>query len=179
MKVVVHDASILIDLTLCEAVDAWFATGIETWTSDLIYPHEIVRPEQRRQLESYVVAKKLLVRKSTEPVEHLFAQRERLGRGLSFADVSALLLTQELGADSVLATGDQLLRSTATREKVKVCGILGLFDQMVEPTAPGLRPTLPRAVAAAKLKLLMEHPECRLPQERCAEKIKQWRAKGK
>ncbi len=177
MKLIVHDASILIDLTVSEAVDAWFATRIETWTTDLIYPREVERPEQRRPLDAYVAAGKLQIRRTTETVEELIAARARLGLGLSLPDVSALLLTQAMGTRAVLATGDALLRKTAEREKLKACGILGLFDLMTAP-ATGCA-VLPYPVAAEKLARLLAHPECRLPRKICLAKIDEWKTKSR
>lgn len=68
-----------------------------------------------------------------------------------------------------------MLRKVAEREQIKACGILGLFDRMV--LAQGSKPAaLPHAVACQKLQLLLTHPECRLPRDRCLAKIKQWAA---
>ncbi|MEY2878097.1 MAG: hypothetical protein RLZZ15_477 [Verrucomicrobiota bacterium] len=178
MKFVVHDASILIDLALSKTVEAWFATGAETWTTNLIFPAEIVKPEQRALFSAYAEAKKLQIKELTpSEIEDLVRTRTRLSMGLSLADVSALSLTKSLGTDAVLATGDRLLRTTADREKVKACGILTLFDVMVEGTKdhPGV---LPPSVAVEKLRSLMRLPECRLPADRCEEKIKGWGKKS-
>jgi len=174
MKLVVHDASILIDLAHSKTVEAWFAAGIETWTTDLIYPAEIGRPEQRALLDAYAVAGKLKIR-TTEPteLEALIRTRAKFGMGLSLADVSALNLAKIFGDGAVLATGDRLLRTTAEKEKVKACGILGLFDVMV-CSVDGATPVLPFSVAIEKLRQLMQMPECRLPNDRCTAKIKMW-----
>lgn len=110
MKIVVHDASILIDLAICDAVEAWFPTEVETWTSELIFPREIEDPAQRRRLEAYAGSGKLRVHQTTEPAESLVEERDRLHRGLSLADPSVLLRTRKLGHDAVLATGNALLR---------------------------------------------------------------------
>jgi hypothetical protein len=174
MKFVVHDASILIDLALSKTVEAWFATGVETWTTNLIYPYEISKPEQRALFDAYVAAKKLRIKNLTpNDLEEVVRERERLSRGLSLADVSALNLTKSLGADAVLATGDRLLRKTADKAKVTACGILRLFDVMVDGTKehPAV---LPPSVAIEKLRGLMQLPECRLPVDRCEAKIKAW-----
>ena len=37
MKIIVHDASVLIDLHHAGALDAWVAAGIEAWTTDLVF----------------------------------------------------------------------------------------------------------------------------------------------
>lgn len=171
MKLVVHDASILIDLALSETVDAWFAAGIETWTTNLIYPHEIDRPEQRAVLNGYVKAGMLRVRPvSVEEVEFLRQVRS----GLSIPDRSAILLVKELGQHAVLATGDRALRLAAQREKIDACGLLGLFDIMIR-THGGRPPALPIAVAIAKLERLLALPGCWLPPEKCRERIQGWK----
>lgn len=174
MKFVVHDASILIDLALSKTVEAWFASGIETWTTNLIYPAEIVRPDQRQLYDGYASAKKLQIKALTSPeIEELIRFRARLSLGLSLADVSALSLAKSLADGTVLATGDRLLRTMAEREKVKACGILHLFDVMVRGVS-NHRAVLPKAVAIEKLRTLMQLPECRLPAEKCEGKIKLW-----
>ena len=175
MKIIVHDASILIDLALSKTVEAWFAGGIETWTTNLIYPSEIGRPDQRALFDAYVAAKELKIRPvSAIEIDHLLRIRTKLSLGLSLADVSALTLAKTLGSTAILATGDRLLRATADKEKVKACGILGLFDLMVLSRPAGKPPVLPFPVAIKKLEDLIKLSECRLPADRCAEKIKLW-----
>lgn len=171
MKLVVHDASILIDLALSETVDAWFASGIETWTTNLIYPHEIDRADQRAVLEGYVQAGKLLIRVVTAN------EVERLGEvrsGLTIPDRSAIMLVKELGDGARLATGDKAMRAAAVREKVTACGLLGLFDLMITEQ-DGRAAALPVGVAIAKLERLLSLPGCWLPPEKCQEKIQAWR----
>ena len=171
MKLVVHDASILIDLALSETVDAWFASGIETWTTNLIFPHEIDRSDQRAVLEGYVQAGKLLIRAFTaEEVEKLGKVRS----GLTIPDRSAIMLAKELGDGARLATGDKAMRAAALLEKVAACGLLGLFDLMI--TSQDGRPAaLPVEVAIAKLERLLSLPGCWLPPAKCREKIQAWR----
>lgn len=174
MKVVVQDASILIDLVLSQTVDAWFATGVETWTTNLIYPLEIDQPEQRAILGPYVSAKKLQIREISDlEVEEILALRGSFSRGLSLADLSALFLTRELGAGTKLATGDRALRNAATHARLDACGILGLFEVMVE-AASGRLAVLPYPVAADRLRQLLKHPECRLPRGECEARIRAW-----
>jgi len=171
MKVVVHDASILIDLAHSETVDAWFASGIETWTTNLIYPWEIDRPEQRSILAGYVSAGKLRIYEvAASEIETLRVARS----GLSLPDRSALLLVKQLGASATLATGDRALRKAAERDRVSACGLLGLFDLMIE-SRNGLPASLPVSVAIAKLERLLQMPGCWLPQERCRERIALWK----
>lgn len=171
MKFVVHDASILIDLALSETVDAWFASGIETWTTNLIYPHEIDRLNQRAMLDGYVHSGKLLIRVVTpEEIERLGLVRS----GLTIPDRSALMLVKELGDGVRLATGDKAMRTAAEQNKVAACGLLGLFDEMI--VQQGGRPaSLPVEVAIAKLERLLALPGCWLPHKKCLEKIQTWR----
>jgi rRNA maturation endonuclease Nob1 len=178
MKLVVHDASILIDLVFSKTVEAWFATNVETWTTELVYPREIEEPSQRALFNAYADAGKLQIRHiNSAQLEQLVRARTRLGLGLSLADVSVLQLTRELGENALLATGDRLLRATAEREKIKACGLLGLFDIMVTPSRGGPA-ALPYAVAIEKLEQLMALPECRLPADKCHAKIRDWKSKG-
>lgn len=178
MKFVVHDASILIDLALSKSVEAWFATGVETWTTNLIFPAEIAKPEQRLLFTAYASAKKLQIKELTPTeLEDLVRTRVRLSMGLSLADVSALSLAKSLGTSAVLATGDRLLRATADRENIAACGILRLFDVMVNGTKDHAA-ILPPSVAIEKLQGLMRLPECRLPTDRCEEKFKAWGKKS-
>lgn len=173
MKIVVQDASILIDLVLSQTVDAWFATGIETWTTNLIYPLEVDRPDQRAILDPYVAAKHLKIRaiaaEEFAPLRALQAQH----RALSLPDVSALFVTQVLGDGARLATGDRALRAAAQRGKLEACGLLGLMDIMVNGIA-GSRHVLPAPVAAERLRRLLTHPECRLPKAECEARIRGW-----
>lgn len=167
MKLVVQDASILIDLALSETVEAWFATGIETWTTELIYPREIDRPDQRSLLSAYVSAEQLKVKSFGETeLEELHLLKSKIGRGLSLADVSVFALAKQFGSTTVLATGDQTLRKAAERERVSACGILGLMDYMVG-SVNGRPPVLPVPVAIEKLRKLQGLPECRIPQNKC------------
>ncbi len=177
MKLIVQDASILIDLTVSETVDAWFACGIETWTTNLIYPFEIDRTEQRAVLDAYVEAQKLRIHQMTpDQIESLKPAQAKLGRGLSLPDISVFLLAQEFGPNAVLATGDKALRSTADRERIKACGILGLFECMIE-SREGRPPVLPLPVAIQKLRAFMRNPSCRIPADKCEERIRSWSAK--
>ena len=176
MKLVVHDTSILIDLALSRTAEAWFAAGIETWTTDLVYPLEIDDNDQRALFDSYVASGHLKVRQFDETeIEELRRLQTKIGwRGLSITDISVFRLSKQLGSEAVLATGDKSLRGVATREKVMACGILGLFRHMVAGVPSGRPPVLPKAVAIERLKLLMEHPICRLPAAKCEELLREW-----
>lgn len=179
MKLVVHDASILIDLALSETVDAWFAGGVETWTTDLIFPGEIDRPAQRDALHAYAKAGKLKVRKlSADDIEVLRLEKARRPGGLSIADHSAIMLVRELGKGAMLATGDRTLRTMADREKLPACGLLALFDIMIASQG-GAPASLPVQVAVAKLRRLLKLPACRIPRDKCEERIALWEKKWK
>lgn len=174
MTLVVQDATILIDLALCDCAEAWFSTGIETWTTGWIFPLEISDPIQRRIYADYVASGALKV---FHPKEAALGEIEmlkgRLSQGLSRADVSALHLAQTFGARATLATGDRALRKAAERERVPVCGVLRLFDLMVAGGKDKGR-GLPARVAARKLHYLLSHPQCHLPKAPCEERIKKW-----
>jgi rRNA maturation endonuclease Nob1 len=175
MKLIVHDTSILVDLALSRTAEAWFAAGVETWTTDLVYNLEVEDPEQRALFDPYLESGHLKIRRfNATETEELLRLASKAGRRLSLADISVFWLAHRLGPKAVLATGDKALRAFAQREEVMACGILGLFKHMV--AGIGGRPqVLPKAVAIERLQLLMAHPDVRLPLDKCEELIRQWR----
>ncbi|HLA87841.1 MAG TPA: hypothetical protein VJL10_07460, partial [Anaerolineales bacterium] len=53
MKIVVHDASVLIDLAACEFLGPWFGLGLETRTTSLVW-REVNRKNQKARLQRFV-----------------------------------------------------------------------------------------------------------------------------
>ena len=53
MKVVVKDATVLIDLGKCELLEAWFSLALPTLTTSFVWS-EIRHAEQRRIIEPWV-----------------------------------------------------------------------------------------------------------------------------
>ena len=52
MRVVVHDASVLIDLGAAELLDSWFSLEIETLTTSLVW-REVTRRAHRVKLRQF------------------------------------------------------------------------------------------------------------------------------
>ncbi len=55
MKVVVQDASVLIDLTLCDLLEPYFRLKLETLTTSLVW-YEVSRKHQKLRLKKWIEA---------------------------------------------------------------------------------------------------------------------------
>lgn len=163
MKVVIHDASVLIDLHRCGLLESWLTVGVEAHTSDLVML-ETTQPLQE------LVARGLL-RVEHLDVSGLLALREfqaRQPRSLSFEDCSVLSLAVQM--EAALLTGDADLRKAAESESVEVHGLLWVLDELVGGAH------LTPARAAAAMQELLKNPRARLPKAECDVRLARWRA---
>jgi hypothetical protein len=60
MRVVVQDASVLIDLGAAELLDAWFDLGIETLTTSFAW-REVNRRSRKNRLRQFARGRRILV----------------------------------------------------------------------------------------------------------------------
>jgi predicted nucleic acid-binding protein len=162
MRIVVHDASILIDLHHAGALDAWLASGIEAWTTDLVF----LEVEQSLELQRKSGALKVKQYTGKE-LGALIEARAALPPSLSLEDSSALFLAQTLQA--ALLTGDGDLRKAALATGLEVHGTLWILDELV---AAGV--TTPRQAAAMLERILQTR--ARLPAAECELRLARWRA---
>lgn len=162
MKIVVQDASVLIDLAVGDCLAAWFATGIETHTT------RPVLLEVEQDVRRFVRARQLQVFdfEGTELFQ-LLEFRSRQSTRLSFEDCSVFYLAEKLKA--ILLTGDKLLRAAAVEAKREVHGTLWILDVLVA------RKTLSPVLAAGALVRIMEK-NTRLPKVECEERLKRWKS---
>lgn len=167
MRVVVQDASVLIDLGAAEMFDAWFSLKIETLTTSLVW-REINRRTQKAKLRQFSRDNRIRVMPlGTEAMSEVVQLKLDLPRNLTLKDVSVLHLAMR--EEAVLLTGDQTLRSCAEARGVQTHGVLWLLDYMVE------KRVLPSQVAVKKLELLCRlNP--RLPRAECDNLLSKWRA---
>lgn len=82
-------------------------------------------------------------------------------------DCSILLYAKKI-KNAKLLTGDRKLKSQAEKEGVKVCGILYIFEQLVENNI------ISTAIAIKKLELLYSK-NTRLPKDKKEDLINKWR----
>lgn len=162
MIVVVQDANILIDLADAGLLDAFFRLDVEAHTTDLV-----LREVKSADVHNFV--KNGVLRQSTFDADQLAelvvfkADRP----ALSLQDCSVLKLTMSLPRDSILLTGDGALRRHATADKVKMHGILWIFDRLVSR-----RILTPRAAAKHLRELMGKNP--RLPADECENRLHRW-----
>lgn len=166
MKLVVQDASVLIDLAAADLLEAWFSLGIETLTSSFVW-REVNRRSQKAKLRAFARDERIqVVGMGTEMLSEIVRLKMDLPPKLSLNDASVLHLAVERTA--VLLTGDRNLRTAAEARAVTVYGLPALMDFMVQEDA------LTAAAAITKLELLCRlNP--RLSKQECHTLITKWR----
>ena len=166
MKVVVQDASVLIDLAAADLLQAWFSLGIETLTTSFVW-REVNRRSQKAKLRSFARDNRIqVVDMGTEVLSEIVRLKMDLPAKLSLNDASVLHLA--VARTAVLLTGDRNLRTSAEARAVTVYGLPALLDYMVQEEA------LSAPIATTKLELLCRlNP--RLPKKECESLLAKWR----
>ena len=164
MRVIIHDASVLIDLATAEILELFMSMPFEMMTTDFVV-NEIGDSTTLRQVKSVIAHGFLHVLKSDNvamsEIQALNTQRPFL----SFADCSVFFLSKKRGA--MLLTGDGRLRKEAENNGLEVHGTLWVFDLLVDEgkiSTDGARARL--------TDLLMRNP--RLPSDACEIRLKKW-----
>lgn len=161
MRIIVHDASVPIDLHHAGALDEWLAAGIEAWTTDLVF-FEVEQSLQKQHASGALKVKQY----SAEELSALNEARVELPSTLSLQDCSALLLARAMNA--ALVTGDGDLRKAALAGGVEVHGVLWILDEMVASAK-----TAPRHAAEMLERVLKTR--ARLPAAECEARLARWR----
>ncbi len=165
MEIVVNDTNIFFDLLAVDLLDIFFDLPIEIHTTDFVI-NEITDPKQLEIIMEYVDRKQLLVFESDfDFYSKIFELKEKVP-GLSPTDCSVWHLSKI--RDLTLLSGDKLLRNTALRDKVKVKGILYIFESLINGEM------LSYSKAADKLEELINSGS-RLPLRECKRRIEIWR----
>jgi len=165
MEIVINDTNIFFDLLAVDLLDIFFDLPIEVHTTDFVI-NEITDTKQLEIVMSYVGKGILLVFESDfEFYSKIFELKEKVP-GLSPTDCSVWHLAKT--RNHTLLSGDKLLRNTALRDKVKVKGILYIFESLID------RNMLSHSDAADKLEELISSGS-RLPLRECQRRIELWR----
>ena len=164
MRIVIQDANIIIDLVVCGIFEEFFQLELEVYTTSLVLA-EIMKPGQKALCDSAVRENRLKV-VEVSTLEYLQLQAST-ANGLSVQDRSVLKLAKDRAA--TLLTGDGKLRKTARAQNVEVCGILWVFDALVE------HGICTQIDAASKLEAL-KASNIRLPANEMDQRIRDWRA---
>jgi predicted nucleic acid-binding protein len=165
MKLLLHDANVLIDLITIDILDMTFKLPYVMETTDFVV-REIVPQDQREAIQRIIDADRLTVRTATTELVGEIVRLHLDIPALTIADCSIICHAIETGA--VVLSGDGLLRKTARARSLKVCGTLWVLQQLVSENL--IEPN----IAIEKLTELMVK-NVRLPKQECSRLIEQWR----
>lgn len=167
MKIVIQDASVLIDMADCGLLNAWFGLGFDLRTTSLVW-REVNRKNQKIKLKRYVDEGRFGIEAvGAQALSEIVQLQAALSSRVTIEDVSALFFAGKL--ESILLTGDKRLRQHAEERGIETHGLLWVFDILV--TRGALLP----GVAADRLEKLIVRGTCRLPLHECELRIKKWR----
>lgn len=128
--IVVNDTNIFIDLISVDLLDEFFSLPIEIHTTDFVI-HELTDPLQQAKVEPYIINRKLTVKRhSAAEVMEIAEFRNNCDNNVSITDCSVWLYAQK--NNYTLLTGDGKLRKSASKSGVDICGILKVFDMLIE-----------------------------------------------
>jgi predicted nucleic acid-binding protein len=167
MKVIVHDASVLIDLATADLLGPWFGLGFETVITRMVWG-EINRKSQKEKIQPYIDSGQLKIASlGAEAITSVALLQSELPPDISIEDASALFVA--LSRKGILLTGEKTLRKSAKERGVEVHGLLWVFDILIE------RGRMLASIAADRLEHLAALRTSRLPMDDCHERIKKWR----
>lgn len=165
MKIVVNDASILIDLFKIDLSDEFFRLPFEMHTTDLVSSE--ITDENAKRFQRYIENKMIQIRSFSYDEWKKVLEIKTDNPPLSLADCSCFWLCKQLSA--TLLTSDGKLRRSASEKDIPVHGILWVFDQLISQNEITIRK------AEKKLNAIMEvNP--RLPREECRKRLKKWKS---
>lgn len=163
MRILVHDANLLIDLFHGGLLEIWFTQGHQIHTTSLVLT-ELTDDKQKAAVGRLVDRGTLII---SDTAADEWSAAEKLARtwGVSIPDASVALLAKKLGA--ILMTGDGTLRKKALADKLDVKGTLWVMDEL----ASGAAISYEQALEA--LKKIMDSGSF-LPQAECQVRIERW-----
>jgi len=165
MRLLIHDANVLIDLLDINLLDEAMALPCTMETTDLVQ-HEVVESEQAQALSSCIDRRLLTVLSSS--IEQLAAIRkiQHENPRLTLADCSVVFHARE--RHGIVLSGDGLVRKEAERQQLEVHSTPWLFSRMVAES------NIDMGTAVEKLEILMSINK-RLPHRECLKLIESWR----
>jgi len=127
MRILLHDASVLIDLMTVDILETALTLPYKMETTDLV-KREILRGGQKDILARIVAARKIEVIRSTKEEISGIAELNNLNPALSFADSSVLFHAVAKG--SVVLSDDARLRRIAKERALTVHGTLWIISEL-------------------------------------------------
>lgn len=165
MRLLIHDANVLIDLLDIGLLDEAMTLPCVMETTDLVQ-HEIVDAEQTRALTECIVKGLLAVLSSSIEQMSKIAEMQSASPQLTLADCSVFFHAQD--RDGVVLSGDGRLRKEAERQRLEVHSTPWLLSLMV------IEGSLAPEAAIERLELLMSINK-RLPHRECLKLIEAWK----
>jgi hypothetical protein len=167
MKTVL-DASVLIDMTSFDLLEAWFALGYETITTSLVW-REVNRRSQKVKLQEYARSGGLAIAPiGAELLTDIVQIHATLGGRVSLEDASVPQISAS--PQTILLSSDKVLRRCAEDRGITVHGLLWAMDLLVS------RGKLLPGIAADRLEQMMARKATRLPLAECRQRIRKWRS---
>jgi rRNA-processing protein FCF1 len=167
MKIIIHDANVLIELFTSELLEPQCKLNFRMMTTSLVW-REVNRKRQKPRLRR--VAERGIF--GVEPVgaeslAEMGTLQMDLTAGLSLEDTSVLFLASRERA--ILLTGDGALRWCVSERGITVQGMLWILDPLVA------RKVMAAGVAVDRLERLQKMGLSRLPRGECTQRIRKWR----
>ena len=130
MKIIIHDANVLIDLVTSDLLEPWCKLNFRMMTTSLVW-REVNRKGQKPRLRRVVERGTFSVEPvSAETLAEVVTLQMDLPVGLSLEDAAVLFLASREGA--VLLTGDGALRRCDDGSMIAAVVIRGGFDILRE-----------------------------------------------
>jgi predicted nucleic acid-binding protein len=164
MKLVVNDASVLIDIIDARLFDEFLQLGIYFHITNLVLNEleDEYEPPVAESIRNETFIAHNLTAKELSEIDKL---KKSLPGGISQPDTSCLFLAKKINA--TILTGDKAIRRAAIHHKVKVHGSLWVLGQLIEASI------ITKKTAAKRLVRLMDvNP--RLPKRECARLLERW-----
>ena len=170
-RVVVNDASVLIDLIDLDLLSSFFTLPFDFHLPYVIFESELYESQQKSLEQIFDEGGLILEHLSQDEVVKVY-EIQKTKPKLSDKDIAAFLITRRLNA--TLLTSDQTLAKYARNENQSAHGILWIFDQLREHSA------LEPGDAIIKLeRLLSQNPWFAPPHAEIDKRIKEWRSELK
>jgi len=164
MRLLIHDANVLIDLIDIGLLDLAMSLPYVMETTDLVRV-EVEPPEQVQALEKCIENGSLTIISSSIIQLTKIISLQRQKPRLSIADCSVIF--HALDRSGIVLSGDGRLRKEAMTKKLEVHGTPWMINLMVEHSY------LDTATAITKMEYLMSINQ-RLPKKDCAYLIESW-----
>jgi predicted nucleic acid-binding protein len=162
MVLAITDANIFIDLIHLNLLPHFFQLNLEFHSTIEVYNQLL--DEQAIQLDFYINTKKLKLHSSTEQ-EILEINGMRFHQGLELADRTVFYHAKRL--NSIVLSGDNLLRKFCLSQQLDVRGIIWLFDEFLD------QDVLEASALVIKMERLLDI-NARLPRKEYISRIEKW-----